>query len=160
MVQIWSVLLLSAILAGILVMAVGLVRARRRRPHGSASRMSRLERTLAILAAIFAVLAIVLPLGTHGETLVMSWTGVLALAYPVLVLILLALFMLKLPPIASACWPWRAASWCCSSCTSSISPLRAIGASSPPPGSSPGCSQSACRHGWRAALRVIATPDC
>ena len=63
--------------------------------------MSRFERILAVLAAVFAVLAIVLPLGTHGDTVVMSWTDVLAVTYPVLVLILLALFTLKLPPIAS-----------------------------------------------------------
>ena len=63
--------------------------------------MSRSERILAGLAALFAVLAILLPLGTRGDTTVMSWTGVLAVIYPALVLLLLALFMLKLPPPVS-----------------------------------------------------------
>ncbi len=63
--------------------------------------MSRLERILAIATALFAVLAIVLPLGARGDAVVMSWTGVLSIAYPLLVLLLLALFTLKLPPIVS-----------------------------------------------------------
>ncbi|MBN9305015.1 MAG: hypothetical protein BGO82_10085 [Devosia sp. 67-54] len=63
--------------------------------------MSRLERILAIAAALFAVLAIALPLGIRGDAVVMSWTGVLSVAWPVLVLLLLALFTLKLPPLVS-----------------------------------------------------------
>jgi len=63
--------------------------------------MSRLERILAIVTIFCAVLAILLPSGTHGETTIMSWTGVLSIGYPVLVLLLLALFTLKLPPVAS-----------------------------------------------------------
>ena len=61
--------------------------------------MSGFERTLAVLSAILAILAIVLPLGVRGEAVVMSWTGVLALLYPVLVVLLLLLFTLKLPPL-------------------------------------------------------------
>jgi NitT/TauT family transport system permease protein len=63
--------------------------------------MSRLERILAILAIVCALLAIALPLGVRGETTIMSWGGVFSIAYPVMVLVLLTLFVLKLPPIAS-----------------------------------------------------------
>jgi NitT/TauT family transport system permease protein len=63
--------------------------------------MSRLERILAILAIVCALLAIALPLGVRGQTTIMSWGGVFSIAYPVMVLVLLTLFVLKLPPIAS-----------------------------------------------------------
>ena len=63
--------------------------------------MTRFERTLAILCGIAAVLAILLPLGLRGEAVVQSWTEMPALIFPLLVLIILALFVLKLPPWAS-----------------------------------------------------------
>ncbi|MEO8758730.1 MAG: ABC transporter permease [Devosia sp.] len=63
--------------------------------------MSGFERLLASLAAIGAILVIALPLGTRGDVSVMSWTEWSALAVSVATLILLALFRLKLPPIAS-----------------------------------------------------------
>ena len=63
--------------------------------------MSRLERILAVMTIVCAMLAIVLPVGTRGETTLMSWVLVVSIGYPVLVLLLLALFTLKLPPVAS-----------------------------------------------------------
>ena len=64
-------------------------------------RMSSFERTLAALTGLCAVLAIVLPLGVRGETVIPSWNETPALVFPVLVLVLLGLFVLKLPPLAS-----------------------------------------------------------
>ena len=63
--------------------------------------MSRFERILAIATVVTALLAIVLPLGTSGDRVVMSWMLISALIYPLLVLILLTVFLLKLPPTAS-----------------------------------------------------------
>jgi NitT/TauT family transport system permease protein len=64
--------------------------------------MSRLERPLAIFTALCAILTIVLPFGVYGaDTIVYTWTATPALVFALLVLIVLALFMLKLPPIAS-----------------------------------------------------------
>lgn len=63
--------------------------------------MTRLERTLAILTGIAALLAIALPLGVRGEATIYSWTEMPVLIYSLLVLIVLALCMLKIPPIGS-----------------------------------------------------------
>ncbi|MBI4920974.1 MAG: ABC transporter permease [Devosia nanyangense] len=63
--------------------------------------MSGYERILAGLTALCAVLAIALPLGVRGDTIIASWTETPALVFPVLVLVLLGLFVLKLPPLAS-----------------------------------------------------------
>jgi NitT/TauT family transport system permease protein len=63
--------------------------------------MSRFEQSLAVLTGLAAVLAIALPLGVRGETTIFSWSELPTLAFPVLVLVLLALFTLKLPPVAS-----------------------------------------------------------
>jgi len=53
--------------------------------------MSRLERILAVMTIVCAMLAIVLPVGTRGETTLMSWVLVVSIGYPVLVRV-------KLPP--------------------------------------------------------------
>jgi len=63
--------------------------------------MSRFERALAIVCALCAVLGMVLAIGTSGETVIHSWDVLPALLYPLLVLIFLGLFRLKLPPTAS-----------------------------------------------------------
>jgi len=63
--------------------------------------MSRFERVLAVLAGLSAVLAIVLPLGTKGDTTLPTGASLPALAYPAIVLVLLAVFRLKLPPAIS-----------------------------------------------------------
>ena len=63
--------------------------------------MSKYERVLAVLTGLCAVLAIVLPLGIRGDTIIPSWNETPALIFPVLVLVLLGLFVLKLPPLAS-----------------------------------------------------------
>ena len=120
--------------------------------------MSRFERILAIATVVTALLAIVLPLGTSGDRVVMSWMLISALIYPLLVLILLTVFLLKLPPTASGLLAVVGAiillfvldqidrgSWgYCSS--------------SPRSGSLPGCSPSACRTASPAAMCAARSP--